>query len=341
VVTERTVVAQAGRPDPESEEPFGHLRGHAVDLRDESGARIHVEVEECTRANQANLTLVFCHGYALNQDCFHYQRRDLRALGRLVFYDQRSHGRSDRTPKETNTIEQLGRDLYQIICEVVPEGPILLVGHSMGGMTVMALALAHPELFGPRIRGVALLATSPGGLQDVSLGLPQFAARPLHRLLPVTTSVLVRKANLVEMGRSRVNDLSLLFTKYYSFGSNASPAVAEFCHQILGRTPIDVISEFLTTLQQHQRHRALDVIDELPVTIMVGEDDRMTPAGHSQAMAVEIPDAELTVLPDTGHMLILERYAEVNSALRRLAGQVLDRLDGPPSGVVSGPAVRA
>ncbi len=327
VVAERAVVARAGRADPEADEPFGHLRGTPVKLEVSPGVTLHVEVEPCTRDNPEGLTVVFCHGYALNQDCWHYQRRDLRALGQLVFWDQRSHGRSSRSLAETNTIDQLGRDLASVLDAAAPEGPIVLVGHSMGGMTIMQLALDRPELFGTRIRGVALLSTSPGGLRNVSLGLPPMTARSLHRLLPVTAALLVRNADIVEMGRSRVNDLSLLLTRLYSFGSRVSPAVAEFTHRMLGETSIDIVAEFLPTLQRHQRQAALHVLAGVPSLVMVGQEDRMTPAEHSLDMARRMPRSELEILGDSGHMMILEHYALVNHRLRQLVGRVRDELD--------------
>ena len=332
VVAERAVVAKAGRADREADEPFGHLRGTAVVVIDSLGGTLHAEVERCTRENPENLTIVFCHGYALNEDCWHYQRRDLRALGDLVFWDQRSHGRSGRSVAETNTIEQLALDLKAVLDQVVPSGPIILVGHSMGGMTIMQLALDHPELFGTRIRGVALLSTSPGGLRDVSLGLPAIAARPLHRMLPVTAALLVRNADLIEMGRSRVNDLSLLFTRLYSFGSAASPAVADFTHRMIGETSIDVVAEFLPTLQRHQRQAALHTLAVVPSLVMVGQGDRMTPAEHSLDMARRLPRSELEIMPDSGHMMILEHYPQVNHQLRRLVERVRDELAGEAAG---------
>jgi pimeloyl-ACP methyl ester carboxylesterase len=322
VVAERAVVAKAGRADREADEPYGRLRGRPVTVTDTGGGTLYAEVEECTRDNANELTIVFSHGYALNQDCWHYQRRDLRALGRLVFWDQRSHGRSHRSLAESNTLEQLGQDLLAVLDQVVPDGPVVLVGHSMGGMTIMQLALAHPELFGTRVRGLALLSTSPGGLRDVPLGLPAFAAKPLHRVLPVTAAVLMRNADLVEMGRSRVNDLSLLFTRFYSFGSSAPQAMTDFTHRMLGETPIDVISEFLPTLQSHERRAALRTMARVPGLVMVGQDDRMTPSEHSLDMARRMPRAELEILPDSGHMMLLEHYEQVNHQLRRLVQRV-------------------
>ncbi len=326
VVAERTVVARRGRADAQSDEPLGRLHSEPIVVADSLGGTLHVEVEECTRPNPEGVTIVFSHGYALNQDCWHYQRRDLRALGRLVFWDQRSHGRSPRSLAETNTLDQLGEDLASVIDVTAPNGPVVLVGHSMGGMTIMSLALSHPELFGTRVRGLALLSTSAGGLREVPMGLPSFAAKPIHRLLPITASVLVRNADVVEMGRARVSDLSLLVTRYYSFGSAASPSLAEFTHRMIGETPIDVISEFLPTLQGHDRRQALRTMARVPSLVMVGQDDRMTPAAHSLDMARRMPRAEFEILPDSGHMMILEHYEQVNHQLRMLLARVREAL---------------
>ena len=145
VATERVLVRRALRPDAERDEPFGQLRGRVVPVVASDGTALHVEVEDPPQGSIADreddgLTVIFCHGYALEEDSWHYQRRDLRALGRLVFWDQRSHGRSGRGPAENATIDQLGRDLAAVIEATATTGPIILVGHSMGGMTVMSYA---------------------------------------------------------------------------------------------------------------------------------------------------------------------------------------------------------
>ncbi len=125
----------------------------------------------------APLTVVFVHGYCLALGEFVFQRRELAAhFGesvRLLFFDQRSHGRSDHGDPERTSIDQLGRDLSSVLDTLVPNGPAVLVGHSMGGMSVLALAAIRPELFAPatgrrgrarqRVVGVALLSTSAGG----------------------------------------------------------------------------------------------------------------------------------------------------------------------------------
>ena len=97
-------------------------------------------------------TLVFVHGYALNLDCWHFQREAFRGKHRMAFYDQRSHGRSERSDREHATIDQLGDDLAVVIEDGGAGGQVVLVGHSMGGMSIIAFAERHPKLFAKRVR---------------------------------------------------------------------------------------------------------------------------------------------------------------------------------------------
>ena len=105
---------------------------------------VRLSCEEIEADGKPALTVVLVHGFALDRRTWHFQRPFLAALTdprvRVVLYDQRSHGRSERAPRESCTIEQLGHDLDAVIRALAPEGPLVLVGHSMGGMTIMALA---------------------------------------------------------------------------------------------------------------------------------------------------------------------------------------------------------
>ena len=67
---------------------------------------------------------------------------------------------------------------------MAPDGPLVLVGHSMGGMTIMALAEQRPELFADRVRGVALIGTSAGEVGRRGLPLPL-----LSKFNPITRTV--------------------------------------------------------------------------------------------------------------------------------------------------------
>ena len=171
VLAERALVRRSAL-SADDEPQLGALRGEVREILTPDGTALHVEVDEPEDLVSSDVTIIFCHGYALTHDSWHYQREHLRGSARLVFYDQRSHGRSQKASDASHHIDQLGRDLAAVIDAIAPSSPIVLIGHSMGGMSVMAYADQNPEAFGSRIRGVALIATTAGNVQANSRGLP-------------------------------------------------------------------------------------------------------------------------------------------------------------------------
>jgi pimeloyl-ACP methyl ester carboxylesterase len=324
IALERRAVGRArSRPDPYADEPLGELHTQGISVMTSDGVALHVEVD----GNQdAPVTIVFAHGYTLSMDAFHFQRRYLDADNRLVFYDQRGHGRSERGAAENSTIDQLGRDLYSVLQAVAPSGPVILVGHSMGGMTILALADQHPELFGDRVIGVGLLSTSTGQLAKQIVGLPGFVSRAIYPLLPPGARLVRRQAAFLERNRKVGSDLSYLATRYVSFGPQVPASLVDFMERMISETPLEVMSEFFDTFLSHDKLKALDVLRDIPVLISVGDGDVLTPLAHSQVMADALPDAELQVIRGANHMAKLERNDLVNAALQRLRDKALERV---------------
>ena len=311
------------RPDPDAREPFFALPADRTsEVATQDGVSLHVE--EVGPADAA-LTLVFAHGYVQQLAVWHYQRKALAedSPGRLVFYDQRSHGRSGRGAPETATIDQLGSDLLAVLDAVAPTGPVVLVGHSMGGMTIMALAAAHPELFGPRVVGVALIATSTGKLAELTFGLPRAVLPVTRRALPLLTRGVLRSPKHFERGRRVGTDLAFLLTRYGGFGSSdVSPSVVEMVERMAAETQVDVIAEFYDTFTTHDRLEAIGVLRDVEALVLVGSKDLVTPVGHSREMAAALPAAQLVVVEGAGHMVVLERAPLVTLHLRALVGRV-------------------
>jgi pimeloyl-ACP methyl ester carboxylesterase len=294
---------------------FGTLRGEPHIVTAADGVELYAELDG---RRDAEITVVLCHGYTLDMDCWHYQRAELRADYRLVLYDQRSHGRSGRGAPHTSTIDHLGEDLYTVVSELVPTGPMVLLGHSMGGMTIMALADQHPELFGDRVLGVALLNTSAGRWATVTLGIPAAGARLVHRIAPGLLRTLGRRAGLVEAGRRAARDLVYLFTERYAFDSEVDPTLVRFTDRMISGTPIDVIAEFFPTFETHDKLAALPVLADIETLVVGGEGDLMAPASHSEAIKEALPGAELVIVANSGHLTPLEHPDVVNAALRGL-----------------------
>jgi len=280
------------------------------------------------------VTVVFSHGYCLNQDSWHFQRAALRGAIRAVYWDQRSHGRSERGRDQAGggpaTIDQLGRDLKAVLDAAVPAGPVILVGHSMGGMTVMAFADQFPEYVKERVVGFALISTSSGKLAAVTLGLPAAGARAFRALAPGVLKLLGSQADLVERGRRATADLFTGIIKRYSFGSDdIDPAVERFAERLIESTPIDVVAEFYPAFTEHEKAEALAVLDGLPGVVLAGDKDLLTPSGHSAEIAEKLPGAELIVVPGAGHLVLLEQPALVNTALARLIVSAADAVRAP------------
>jgi len=320
LATERYAIGRIrGGPDPEADEPFGRLpadRTRTVTTDD----GLPLAVEE-VGPRDAPLTVVFVHGYCLAMGSWHYQRLGLADMThpriRMVFYDHRSHGRSGRAPTETATIDQLGEDLHRVLLDLVPTGPMVLVGHSMGGMTIMALADRHPALFGRRVIGVALLSTSTGRLAEVTLGFPALTAKLRAPVLPFALRVMRSRPVLIERSRRIGSDIAWLLTRRYSFGSSdVSPALVEYVGQMIAATPVEVVADFFPALNAHDKLSALNELRDVETFVAVGDKDLLTPSDHSRRMAEALPAAELLVLEGAGHLAMMERPALVTLRLR-------------------------
>ncbi|MFB6816085.1 alpha/beta fold hydrolase [Streptomyces sp. NPDC056347] len=326
--------------------PYGSLRGRPGRAAADDGTELYYEVDELApdggpedaagadaagprrrrlfgRKDPAPVTVVFSHGYCLNQDSWHFQRAALRGLVRTVHWDQRSHGRSERGRAQADGvplgIDQLGRDLRAVIDAAAPEGRLVLVGHSMGGMTMMALAARYPELIRDRVAAVAFVGTSSGRLGEVTFGLPSAGVKAVRRVLPGVLRALGSQAELVERGRRATADLFAGLIKRYSFGSrDVDPVVERFAERLIESTPIDVVAEFYPAFTEHDESGALPAFRPVPVLILAGDKDLITPSSHSEAIADRLPDAELVIVPDAGHLVMLEHPETVTDRLADL-----------------------
>jgi pimeloyl-ACP methyl ester carboxylesterase len=331
-VARRSAVRDAA-PIATSDAP-GALHSDPLTVLTDDGVGLHVEVED--GGAPPTPTIVFVPGFCLNMDAWHFQRADLRGGVRCVFYDQRGHGRSGRGEAARSTIEQLAADLRVVLDATSPGSPVVLVGHSLGGMVVMAYAAAHPEEFGDRVVGTALISTSPGNLAEMTLGLPPGVVRRLWRLSHGVVDLVAKRPMLIARGIGADRDVGLWVTRKISFGrSDVDPEVVRFAGEILNSTPLDVFGEFFSEFDRHDQEAALPVFRRVPTLILAGGKDVLTPVDHSRKMAAIVPDAELTIVPEAGHLVLLESPAEVNAALRRLLERVRLTTRPQPAGTTA------
>ena len=199
----------------------------------------------------APLTVVFAHGFCLRMGAFHFQRARLTeqwgSQVRMVFYDQRGHGQSGDAPPDTFTVPQLGQDLEAVLAVMAPRGPVVLVGHSMGGMTVLSHARQYPQRYPTRIVGVALISSAAEGVSRSPLGeilrnpaleaarfAVRYAPKTVHRTRGAARSVIGPVLRAASYGDEKI-----------------SPSVVAFSEKMMHDTPIATLVGFLHALEVH------------------------------------------------------------------------------------------
>ena len=266
----------------------------------------------------APLTVVFAHGFCQRMGAFHFQRAALAERWgdqvRMVFYDQRGHGQSGSAPIKTYSVEQLGQDLETILKVMVPRGPVVVVGHSMGGMTVLSHARQFPENYGRRIVGAAIISSAAEGLSRSPLGeilnnpaleavrfAARYAPKMVHRTRGATRSALRPVIKTASFGDDHI-----------------SPSLAKFNEDMIHGTEVATLVAFLHALEVHDESAALPVLARIPTVIACGDRDMLTPVKHSEDMAAALPDSLLVIVPGAAHLVQMERPEVINDALVRL-----------------------
>ena len=324
--------------------PFGSLRSAPVTVVADDGVTLHVEVDELEApaatgamdrllrrtAAAPRVTVVFVHGYFLNLDCWHIQRAAYRGLVRAVYYDQRSHGRSGSSDRAHSTIDQLGRDLHTVLDEVAPDGPVVLVGHSMGGMSIVAFAEQFPEQIGTRVVGIGLISTTAGGLDPGRMLLPMLPARLTGPLATSAVRTLHLGHRVIDGLRRAGSAVATVATDRFAFGDSVPKGYVEFVDEMLAATPFEVVADFFPNFAGLDKFHTVAALGAVPVSVICGTADKMTSIGHSRKLQSRIPGSRLLECEGAGHMVIMERHELVNAELDQLITAAAARATARP-----------
>jgi pimeloyl-ACP methyl ester carboxylesterase len=247
-----------------------------------------------------------------------------------VFYDQRGHGESIGTTgagSQDYSISQLGLDLHSVINQLATNDPLILIGHSMGGMSILALVKQHPEIFGAQVIGVGLISSSATSVAIPSLGLPTPISRVVQSLVPGVAVAIAKGGVALSHSRWSKTDLGLLITRLYSFGSVAPIHAGEFVADMISSTDFNILVKFLPNIYEHNTLESLEPLQQVETLVITGESDRVVPPAMSEAIIDRVPGAEFVVLAESGHMVTIERHEEVNELLAGFVDRLIERVD--------------
>lgn len=278
--------------------------GRPTGLTVEDGTTLHVRVHTPPAPRAA---VVFAHGWGMGIRFWLHQMRDLAADHQVIAYDQRGHGGSGRVGDDGFTIDALGRDLTDVVEAFAhPDLPVVVVGHSLGGMSVLASA-RHGRLL-DRVSGAVLADTGVGeltagmfkGLGVVEEFAGDLGGRALRARLPVPR---------------RTTPISSRLVRTVSLSRWSSPSSIALTEQLFIDSPVDTRANLGLTLSDLDLSDTLSIW-KVPSTVVVGSHDRLTPRHHSERLARELPDAELVVVDRAGHQSPLERPEVVTPVIR-------------------------
>jgi pimeloyl-ACP methyl ester carboxylesterase len=151
----------------------------------------------------------------------------------------------------------------------------------------------------------------------VTYGLPKPLARVVKKVLPVLNEAAVKaeaKGKPRKVGKA---DAYMIFPK------GADRALVQEALAVHKECSAETVAAFLPTFSDHDRLEALQALSHVPSVVIAGDKDLLCPLPHSHAIADALPQAELTVFPGVGHMVHMERRAEVSRILLGLVDRAL------------------
>ncbi len=228
--------------------------------------------------------IVFAHGWLNNSSIWKSQIEYFSNRHKVVVYDQRGHGNSDKQPEGNYSISQMSYDIRSII-EKFGLNNVTLVGHSMGGMASMLFALNNPN----KISRLALIDTTA----KMSFSVRIFIWL-MFKIFPYESYI---------QGEIDYN--------HYEPSKQVKRQVLEMALQ----TPKNIAGKYLTEFSKNFDFRDRLSQIKLPTLIIVGENDRSTPVTDAKYMNSHIEGSILEVIPDCRHMPMFDNAEMFNNIL--------------------------
>lgn len=240
-------------------------------------------------------SLVFVHGFPLNRHAWAMQEEAFRSAFRVIAPDLRGFGESENT-RGAVPMSCFAEDLLALL-DHLETGPVILVGHSMGGYIALAFAKAFPQM----LRGLVLVGTKAG------------ADSPESALARRATAEKVRLEGISVV----VDSMAVKMLSPSNADSNLITAVKGL---MTSSKPEGVISALLGMAERPDAGAWLGTI-KVPTLVITGAEDAIMPTHESEVLAKAIGNAALKLIPNAGHLVAFEQADAFNGILREwLAG---------------------
>lgn len=239
-------------------------------------------------------TIVFSHGYLMDNRMFQGQIDALKTQFRCLAYDHRGHGQS-ATPTQGYELDNLVDDAIAFI-EALNVAPVHFVGMSTGGFIAMRIAVRRPDL----LKSIVLMDTS-------AAAEPESDLKQYDVLMWIVKNIgwwpVINQAMKLLFYRDFLQDKKRKEeVKMWKniITSQHKPAVIAFGKGIFSRTC------FVNQLEHIK----------LPTAVIVGEQDVSTKPACAEQMHAKIAGAKLYTIANAGHSAAVEKPVEMTRALQ-------------------------
>jgi pimeloyl-ACP methyl ester carboxylesterase len=244
--------------------------------------------------------VVLLHGFPLTRKIWRAQETSLGSMYRVIAPDLRGHGES-AAPEGVYTVDTMADDVIELLDVLQITSPVVLGGLSMGGYVALTLMARYPQ----RFRGLMLIDTR------ATADTPE-AARTREEL-----------ARTVETTKSTKQVVDAMLPKLFSDETRMKRAdLIPPVKAAMERTPPRGVAGALRGMAQRPDRTAMLASITVPVLVLVGAHDAITPVEESRTMAAALPNAQLVVIPGAGHLAPLENSEAANAAMLGFLGKL-------------------
>lgn len=262
--------------------------------------------------------IVFVHGWMGTHHVWDWVVGALDGTAHMVTFDLPFHGQSGAPQPEDIDLDFFGDALVSVIDEILPSGPVVLVGHSLGGMVILNALRRHKDTLGQRLAASVLVSTA-ATFEDTSSALVR-AARPLFGTVTTSLSQTVSRqfGEVVAHAVAGDADLVWLFARKVQ-GRNANPEVTYGIVQAIRAAHTKALTTLAPSVLRLDEREGLAVAASRPLCVVAGTDDWLTPHAVTKALA-QTAEAEMVLCDAVGHVAPKEAAGQVASVIARYVG---------------------
>jgi pimeloyl-ACP methyl ester carboxylesterase len=297
--------------------------GHTESLNSHDGTKLHVEVH----GDEARPTLILLHGWGLDHTVWSYLKRDVAGPMRLVVWDLPGIGHSARAANGDYSLERMAGDLRRIVDRYATDKPVVLVGHSIGGMIILTFCRLFPELLGDRVSKLALIHTTYTN---------PLKTMPLAKLLcalqkPVIEPLLYLQIALFPLvwlmnWLSYINGSSHISTARSDFAGTESRNKLDFLAGFSPKHAPDVLARGGLAMLHYDATAVLPSI-RIPVLVISGDRDPVTLPSASEFIESVVQKPARHELAPAKHCGMIEHEATFAQKLKEFCEARANRVE--------------